>query len=107
VREGPPFYAEVWYYGETKVKGYQIIMRLGIVESKHALEFFAASTDMQPITGLLAEFRQEVDRLLEERFSGAVVMKPETDEAARREIARRELMMDSEVERGSEDDGDG
>jgi len=48
VVEGPPFEAEVWYYGETKVKGYRMVMRLSVLDGKKAIEFFAASTAMEP-----------------------------------------------------------
>ena len=94
VREGPPFYAEVWYYGETKVKGYQMVMRLGVVEEQRALEFFAASTTMEPVTGLLAEFRRELDEVMGREYSGGERMELDRDEGLRRALAERELMLD-------------
>jgi len=94
IREGPPYYAEVWYYGETKVKGHQIVMRLGIIEEKRALEFFAASTDIEPITGLLAEFKRELDRMLEEGHPGKGPMVPLRSEAVLGEIEGRTLLID-------------
>jgi len=94
IREGPPYYAEVWYYGETKVKGHQIVMRLGVIEEKRALEFFAASTDMEPITGLLAEFKRELDRMLEEGHPGKGPMVPLRSEAVLGDIEGRMLLID-------------
>jgi fibronectin type 3 domain-containing protein len=94
IEEGPPFEAEVWYYGETKVKGYELVMRLGVVETKSAMEFFAASTDMEPITGLLAEFRREIDQTLRDRYAGEVTMEPEHDEEFRRDLEGRTLLVD-------------
>jgi hypothetical protein len=67
VAAGPPYEAVAWYYGETKVKGYQMVMRLSVVEERQALELFVASTTMEPITGLLSEFRRELQRVVDER----------------------------------------
>ncbi|UCC93684.1 MAG: hypothetical protein JSW25_03195, partial [Thermoplasmata archaeon] len=60
VESRPPFQAEVWYYGETQVKGYKMVMRLRVLDRKHLLEFYAASSAMEPVTGLLAEFRRDL-----------------------------------------------
>jgi fibronectin type 3 domain-containing protein len=91
---GPPFEAEVWYYGETKVKGYQIVMRMGVVEDKRSLEFFAASTAMEPITGLLAEFRRELDRVFQEEYSGEMKLEIEQDEMVRTSLEERSKLLD-------------
>ena len=103
VEEGPPYEAEAWFYGETKVKGFKMAMRLAVVEDRQALEFFVASTAMEPITGMLAEFRRELDRVLDERYKGAVKMEARADEDLRRELAGRETLMD----RSGKDDGEG
>jgi hypothetical protein len=104
VEDGPPYEAEVWYYGQTKIKGFQFVMRLGVVERQQALEFFAASTAMEPITGFLAEFRRELDRIMRERYHGTVKMEPEHNENLRMELERRPLLIDrqeeSEIEAG-------
>jgi len=105
VRKGPPFYAEVWYFGETKVKRQQLVMRLGVVEEQRALEFFAASTSMEPVTGLLAEFRRELDEVVLRDHSG-LSMELERDEGLRRELAEREMMLDLIFgEEAGEDEG--
>jgi len=93
VEQEPKYYAEVWYYGETKVHSYRIVMRLGVIEEQEALEFFAASTAMEPVTGLLAEFRRELSRTLEARFPGETVLAPMEDEAVRIDIEGRELLL--------------
>jgi len=94
VKEGPPFYAEVWYYGETKVKGYQIVMRLGVVEEKGVLELFAASTAMEPIAGLLAEFRRDLIEVLSREAPGKGAVELEKDEDVHRWLAERQLLLD-------------
>jgi len=91
---GPPFMAEVWYYGVTKVKGHRFVMRLGVIEERSALEFFAASTVMEPITGLLAEFRRGLEKAQQERRKGEAPLELEMDEAVRAELKARPLMLD-------------
>jgi hypothetical protein len=93
VVQGPPYESEVWYYGETKVKNYQIVMRLGVVEEKGALEFFAASTAMEPITGLLSEFRRELNRIAKEKYAADMSIEPESDLEFRRDLEDRELLI--------------
>jgi hypothetical protein len=97
VSEGPPFDMETWYYGVTRVKGYHMVMRLGVVEARRALELFVASTSMEPVTGLIAEFRRELERVYKTKFPKEVGMEPSADEEVRRELASRELLIDQEV----------
>jgi hypothetical protein len=96
--QGPPYLAEVWYYAETKVKGYQMVIRLGVLEESGTLEIFAASTSMEPITGLLADFRRELDRAMEKNFPEGVRMKENRDEVLRMELMQRPLMLDQTPE---------
>jgi len=91
---GPPYMAEVWYYAETKVKGYQLVIRLGVLEEKGTLEIYAASTSMEPITGLLADFRRELDRTMEKNFPEGVRMEEDRDDVLRMELMQRPLMLD-------------
>jgi len=100
---GPPFYAEVWYYGETKVKGYQIVLRLGVVEEERALEFFAASTAIEPVTGLLAELRRELDEVMGQEYPAEVRMELERDAGLRGALADRDLLLDLIFEEGKGD----
>ncbi len=93
VVEGPPFEAEVWYYGETKAKGYQMVMRLSVLDEKKAIEFFAASTAMEPVTGLLAEFRRDLEQMLEEKYAGTVKVQTVRDEVLKRELELRQLFL--------------
>ena len=94
ITRGPPYEAEVWYYAETKVKGYQFVIRLGIMEEKGVLEIFAASTAMEPITGLLAEFRRELNVAYAEGRTGDQQIEVERDERVRRDLASRPLRLD-------------
>jgi hypothetical protein len=57
-----------------------------------------ASTAMEPITGLIAECRRELDRVLMERTAGRRGMTVERDEGVRRELEGRELLMDRQTE---------
>ena len=94
VVRGPPFNAEVWYYGETKVHGYRIVIRLGVIEERGVLEMFAASTAMEPVTGLLAELRRELDTVMGVRYRGEQRMDLERDEELRKVLEDRELLLD-------------
>jgi hypothetical protein len=96
ITEKRTFEAEVWYYAETKVKGYQFVIRLGVVEDKGVVELFAASTAMEPITGLLADFRQELNRILEERYAEDVRMEVAKDDQLRRYLERRPLHLETD-----------
>jgi len=91
--KGPPFAAEVWYYGETRVKGHQIVMRLRVLEDKRIVDFYAASTVMEPITGLLAEFRRELELVLGREFKEGTRLELERDETIRKELDGQKLLL--------------
>jgi len=103
VVEGPPYEAEAWYYGETKARGHRVVMRLDVVEEKQAIELFAASTTMETVTGLLAEFRRELERAMGDRPGGAARSGARPDEGLREGLGSRVPLM----ERFGPDDGDG
>jgi hypothetical protein len=92
VVKAPNYEAEVWYYGTTKVKEYQMVMRLGVVERINALELFVASTAMEPVTGFIAEFRRELQSTVE--WLHPEVHEP-PEEEVRRDLEERELMLDT------------
>ncbi len=50
-----PYVGEAWFYGKTKVKGYQMVIRAVVDQEKGRAEFFVASSAMRSVTGLLAE----------------------------------------------------
>jgi len=58
--EPKPFVGEAWYYGTTKVKGYQIAIRASVREETHSIEIFGAAPDPEVLTGLLAELGHEL-----------------------------------------------
>jgi len=68
-----PFHAECWFYGETKVKGYKIVIRAAVREQDNFVEFFAASTEAKAVTGLLAELNRQLTEDLESKLPGAHV----------------------------------
>jgi len=105
IERGPPYYAEVWYYGETKVHSYKMVMRLGVVEEKQAIELFVASTAMEPITGLIAEFRRELAKVVGEKASSVGGLGLERDEALEVELSSRELMIDTVPDENPSPDG--
>ena len=94
---GPPYRAEVWYYGQTRIGGRMVVMRLRVEQSTGLLEFFVASSTMEPITGLLADFRRELSRALDEKYVDSAGLEVERDEEARREMEERPLLLDADV----------
>lgn len=68
-----PFSAEVWFYGETKVKGYKIVIRTAVREADNVIEFFAASSEVRAVTGLLAELNHQLAADLETNLPGVTL----------------------------------
>jgi hypothetical protein len=98
-----PFQGEAWFYGETKVKNYKIVIRAAVIEEGNTIEFFAASPNMKAITGLLAEFNHTLNSTVIEKYSDlkiALVF----DNEAKAEAERKSLMsqMSSEELAGGE-----
>jgi len=75
------------------VHAIQIVMRLGVVEESQAIEFFAASTAMEPITGLIAEFRRELVKVVGDRAAQEGGLLLERDEALEEQLAGRDLKL--------------
>jgi hypothetical protein len=101
IREDP-YHAEVWFYGETKVKGYKIVIRASVQEEAQKVEFFAASTKIPAITGLLAEFNHTLQSMMKAKHAGLVLV-PEFDEAIKDAVEKKSLMPkmeDAELESG-------
>ncbi len=96
INERPRYEAEIWYYAETKVKRLRFVIRLGVIQEKGVLELFAASTSMEAVTGLLAEFRRELDDILDADHHGSPVL--ERAEDIRKEVESRPLMIYEEDE---------
>ncbi|HEX9710593.1 MAG TPA: hypothetical protein VGB42_11595 [Candidatus Thermoplasmatota archaeon] len=68
-----PYAAECWFYGETKVKGYKIVIRAAVREQENVVELFAASTEAKAVTGLLAELNRQLVTDLESKLPGTSV----------------------------------
>ena len=102
-----PFQGEAWFYGETKVKGYKIVIRTSVIEEGKTIEFFAASTNMKAITGLLAEFNHTLNSTIIEKYSDLKIALL-FDNEVKAEIERKSLMsrMSSEELEGGETDQD-
>lgn len=73
---------EAWFYGETKVTGDKFVLRAMVDPSAGQAEFYAASTSMGKVTGMLAELNRTFTSTLE-RTAGAVPVKPVRDRSSR------------------------
>jgi hypothetical protein len=80
-----PFSAECWFYGETKVKGYKIVIRVAVREGDNFIEYFAASSEVRAVTGLLAELNHQLATDLETNLPG-VTLEQVFDEAFKKKV---------------------
>ena len=62
-----PFQAEAWYYGVTRVKKHQLVMRVSVLEQRDVIEIFAAAPQPAALTGLLAELGHDLEERLKEQ----------------------------------------
>ncbi len=86
-----PYHGEAWFYGETKVKGYKIVIRASVIADGSKLEFFAASTQIRAITGLLAEFNHTLNSLIGRKYA-TMKLKSEFGEEIKQDIQKKSLM---------------
>jgi hypothetical protein len=86
-----PYHGEAWFYGETKVKGYKIVIRASVMEDGKRVEFFAASTQIPAITGLLAEFNHTLIQLIGRKHA-TLKLESEFDEQVKVDIQKKSLM---------------
>jgi hypothetical protein len=68
-----PFQGEAWFYGETKVKAYKVVIRASVHQQDNAIEYFVAADSTAAITGLLAEFQHTFNQLIIDRYSELAV----------------------------------
>jgi len=94
--EHPTWLGEAWFYGETKVKGYKIVIRVTVREDSHTAEFFVASSEMEVITGLLAELGHSLNRMLKEKYMGRLKVQPIVDPRLKRDITEQPLLLEKE-----------
>jgi large repetitive protein len=86
-----PYHGEAWFYGETKVKGYKIVIRASVIADGSKLEFFAASTQIRAITGLLAEFNHTLTALIGRKYA-TLKLKSEFGDDIKQDIQKKSLM---------------
>jgi len=92
----PSWMGEAWFYGETKVKGYKIVIRVTAREDSHTSEFFVASQEMEVITGLLAELGHSLNRMLKEKYMGRLKAQPIVDQRLKKELTDKPLLIERE-----------
>lgn len=95
--EKPSWLGEAWFYGETKVKGYKIVIRVTVREDSHTAEFFVASQEMEVITGLLAELGHSLNRMLKEKYMGRLKAQPIVDQRLKKELTDKPLLIEREA----------
>jgi PKD repeat protein len=96
IEEKPIWLGEAWFYGETKVKGYKIVIRVTVREDTHTAEFFVASSQMEVITGLLAELGHSLNRMLKEKYMGRLKAQPIVDQRLKKDLSEKPLLLERE-----------
>ncbi len=66
----------------------------GVLEASRMLELYSASTVLEPVVGLQAEFTKELERVYNVRHAGMARMQRSKDQGTRDELERRDLMID-------------
>jgi hypothetical protein len=61
---------ELWYYGKTKVKGHDIVIKITISGETQSIELFAATQTAESLAGLLAEVGRELKSAVEDKITG-------------------------------------
>ncbi len=61
---------EIWYYGRTKIKTSDIVIKISISSGKRLLELFVATESIEVLTGLLAELGRDLKDNIESRATG-------------------------------------
>ncbi|MBP1909064.1 zinc ribbon domain-containing protein [Methanolobus bombayensis] len=51
---------ETWYYGKTKVNGYDIVLKITISEDTESIEIFGATQTGGSLVGMLSEFGRDI-----------------------------------------------
>ena len=59
-RKQDPLEAEAWYFGLTKVKKRQMVVRISVLSDVNVIEIFASASDPASLTGLLAELGSDL-----------------------------------------------
>ncbi|WP_370574998.1 formylglycine-generating enzyme family protein [Methanomethylovorans sp.] len=82
---------EIWYYGKTKVKKDDIVIRVSILTEHQTVELFAATQAAEALTGLLADLGRDLKQTLESRANG---MDRVVNLAIRNSVVQRSNLLD-------------
>lgn len=100
-----PYKAEAWYYGVTKVKQDQLVVRVSVDEEAGVVSFYAAAGDPKALVGLLAELGHDLVKQVAQR---GIRLRAEADRLVKEEIlAASYLLQDLEGRLSKEREGQG
>ena len=89
--EDPEF--ESWYYGTTKVKKHQVVIKASTRKKTNTIELFVACKDKHVITGFLAELGHNFNDKLKELGITKQPIFPVTDQETREEITQTNSLL--------------
>jgi len=67
-----PYRAEAWYYGVTKVKKIQTVIKVSVDSERDTIQIFASTSNEDALTGLLAELGHDLTCKLKDKGMRAV-----------------------------------
>jgi hypothetical protein len=93
----PQLEAEVWYYASVKGREDKLVIKITLQERDRTAEFFAASTSILVVTGMLAELKSDLDRELKEAGTAGAEQLP-TPELEKEGTVRPDVLAGSRLE---------
>ena len=89
-----PFNAEAWYYGLTKVKKDEMVIRVGIDQEAGLISLLAAANQSASLVGLLAELGHDMIKLAARQ---GVTLKAVTDQLVKDELLAASYLLEERL----------
>ena len=89
-----PFKAEAWYYGVTKVKQDEMVIRVGIDQESGLISLFAAAKQSASLVGLLAELGHDLIKLAARK---GVILKAVNDQLVKDELLAASYLLEDSL----------
>ena len=88
---------EAWYYGKTKVKKNEVVIKASTRKKTNTIELFVACKDKQVLTGFLAELGHDFNNKLKELGVSKTPIYPVTDTTTREEVIQTTTLLSNQV----------
>lgn len=88
---------EAWYYGKTKVKKNEVVIKASVRKKTNTIELFVACKDKKTLTGFLAELSHDFSDKLKEKGITKAPIYPLTDAETREEVVQTTSLLSNQV----------